>query len=242
LQHSPAGRVYLPAKFLPTWGHMAPSRLSRSTWENPQNRGKHIFDFLDVSRTIQVFLSWKPLDFLGILGEIIFRGSRALETKIWPCPSSAMHSDERCRTLRASAVLTPRRRVRYTYGQAPYGPQPFVRRRVARHMAPSRLHPAPQTAAKSAPPEILKKNCCSLQLRFLELKNPGNFRDVWGDHFAWVESSGDQNLTMFVLHFHAFLHFWPPQKAHKNERFSKTLQTPAPWDHAQTIELEKLYR
>ena len=28
-----------------------------------------------------------------------------------------------------------------------------------------------------------------------------------GDHFARVESSGDQNLTMFILHFHVFFHF-----------------------------------
>ena len=33
------------------------------------------------------FFDWTPLDFLGIFGEIILRGSRALETKIWPYSS-----------------------------------------------------------------------------------------------------------------------------------------------------------
>ena len=39
------------------------------------------------------------------------------------------------------------------------------------------------------------------------LKTPGHFLDFLGDHFARVESSGDQHLTVFILHFHDFFHF-----------------------------------
>ena len=42
---------------------------------------------------------------------------------------------------------------------------------------------------------------------FFRLSLPGNFRDFLGDHFARVESSGDQNLTMFILDCYVFLHF-----------------------------------
>jgi hypothetical protein len=31
------------------------------------------------------------------------------------------------------------------------------------------------------------------------------FVDFWGDHFVWVESSRDENLTMYIMHFHIFL-------------------------------------
>ena len=49
-----------------------------------------------------------------------------------------------------------------------------------------------------------KKLIIPLKIRFFRLKTPGNFRDFLGDHFARVESSGDQNLTMFTLDFHVF--------------------------------------
>ena len=45
---------------------------------------------------------------------------------------------------------------------------------------------------------------CFLKFDFFGVNPPGNFRDLLGDHFARVESSGDQNLTMFILHFHVF--------------------------------------
>jgi hypothetical protein len=39
------------------------------------------------------------------------------------------------------------------------------------------------------------------------------FLDFLGDHFARVESSGDQNLTMFILYFHVFPIFDRPKKS-----------------------------
>ena len=42
---------------------------------------------------------------------------------------------------------------------------------------------------------------------FFRLNTPGNFRDFLGDHFPRVESSGDQNLTMFILDFHVFFEY-----------------------------------
>ena len=80
-----------------------------------------------------------------------------------------------------------------------------------------------------------------LKIRFFGLNPPGKFREFLGDHFARVESSGDQNLTMFILHFHVFLHFRPPNH-HENPRFCKTLQIKDSWDHAQMIEREILFR
>ena len=38
-----------------------------------------------------------------------------------------------------------------------------------------------------------------------------NFLDFLGDHFARVESSGDQTLTMFILNFHVLSIFDPPK-------------------------------
>ena len=47
-----------------------------------------------------------------------------------------------------------------------------------------------------------------LNIRFFERKTLDNFRNLLGDHFARVESSGDQNLSMFILHFDVFFfHF-----------------------------------
>ena len=37
-----------------------------------------------------------------------------------------------------------------------------------------------------------------LKIWFFDLKTPGFFRDFLGDHFARVERSGDQNLTMLI--------------------------------------------
>ena len=41
-----------------------------------------------------------------------------------------------------------------------------------------------------------------LIVELFELKTPRHFQDVLGDNFARVESSGDPNPTMFVIHFH----------------------------------------
>ena len=48
-----------------------------------------------------------------------------------------------------------------------------------------------------------------LKIGFFRLKTRGNVRDFLGDHFARVESSGDQNLTMFTLDFHVFSQNYP---------------------------------
>ena len=81
----------------------------------------------------------------------------------------------------------------------------------------------------------------TLTIGFFRLKTPGHFRDFLGDHFARVESSGNPNLTMFILHFHVFLHVRPP-KIMKNPRFCRTLPNLVPWDHAQMIERKILCR
>ena len=44
----------------------------------------------------------------------------------------------------------------------------------------------------------------SFKNRVIYAENPGIFWDFLGDHFGRVESSGDQNLTMFILDFHVF--------------------------------------
>ena len=74
-----------------------------------------------------------------------------------------------------------------------------------------------------------------LKIRFFGLKTPGIFRDFLGDHFARVESSGDQNLTMFILHFHVFfvgcLYFMfdpPSKKVMKIQGFRKSFKTLLP--------------
>ena len=79
-----------------------------------------------------------------------------------------------------------------------------------------------------------------LQFGFFELKTLWFYRHFSGDHFELLESSGDQNLTTFILHFQVFSIFVPPkiQKSppdgpHKN---------PDPWDHAQMIEHKILCR
>ena len=46
-----------------------------------------------------------------------------------------------------------------------------------------------------------------LNFGFVGLKTCGILRDFWLDHFARIESSGDQNPTMFILRFYVFLHF-----------------------------------
>ena len=80
-----------------------------------------------------------------------------------------------------------------------------------------------------------------LNIGFFRLKTPGTFRDFLGDHFATVESSGDQNLTMLILDFHVFP-FLTPQKSHENPRLHLPLQNLVPWDHAQMIERKNLCR
>ena len=74
------------------------------------------------------------------------------------------------------------------------------------------------------------------------LKTSGNFGFFLGDHFSRVESSGDQHLTMLILHVHVFFAFLTPPTSYENPRFCKTLQNPFPWDHAQMIERKILCR
>ena len=52
----------------------------------------------------------------------------------------------------------------------------------------------------------------SLKNLFFELKTPGFFWEFLGDHFARVESSEDQDLTMSIVHVHVFSIFDPPKK------------------------------
>ena len=81
-----------------------------------------------------------------------------------------------------------------------YGAQPFVLEFIE----------FPQWTGNFRPPRARTFLIIPLTIRFFRLKTPGNFRDFLGDHFARVESSGDQNLTMFILHFHVFSIFDPP--------------------------------
>ena len=85
----------------------------------------------------------------------------------------------------------------------------------------------PQWTRNFRPPRARTFSIIPLKNVFFRLKTPGNFRDFLGDHFARVESSGDQNLTMFILDFHVFLHFWPP-KIMKIQGFAKPFKTPSP--------------
>ena len=113
-------------------------------------------------------------------------------------------------------------------------------------MAPSLLYVEfiqfPQWTGNPRPPGLRTFSIIPLTVCFFELKTPGKIREFLGDHFARVESSGDQNLTMFILHFHVFSHFRPPQKGHENPRFPFPLQNLVPWDHAQMIERKILCR
>ena len=79
----------------------------------------------------------------------------------------------------------------------------------------------------------------SFKFRVFGLNIPGHFRDFLGDHFARVESSGDQNWTMFILHFHVFVCICDPPTSHGIEGFRKPFET-LPWDHAQMIERKTL--
>ena len=70
-------------------------------------------------------------------------------------------------------------------------------------------------------------NIC-VNLGFFWNDPPYFFRDFLGDHFARVESSRDQNLTMFIVHFHVFFHFWPAKKVVKIHGFRKPFKTLSP--------------
>ena len=48
--------------------------------------------------------------------------------------------------------------------------------------------------------DFLKKN------GLFDPKQRWIFRDFVGEQFALIESSGDPNLTNFILHFHVFLY------------------------------------
>jgi|OM-RGC.v1.031033176 hypothetical protein len=86
-------------------------------------------------------------------------------------------------------------------------------------------------------PQTEKNLVIPLTIRFFGLNIFGIFRDFLGDHFARVESSGDQTLTMLILDFHVFFSpIFDPPKNHENPRFPLPLQNLAPWDHAQMIE------
>ena len=54
---------------------------------------------------------------------------------------------------------------------------------------------------KSEIPGTLFFSIILLKNKFCSLKTPAFFRNLLGDHFARVESSGDQNLTKFILDF-----------------------------------------
>ncbi len=69
---------------------------------------------------------------------------------------------------------------------------------------------------------------------FLGWTSPGFFWIFLRDQFALIESSGDQNLTMFILHFHFFFHLRPPQI--QKSPLTDPHKNPDPWDHAQMIE------
>ena len=84
-----------------------------------------------------------------------------------------------------------------------------------------------ENPSKACPPGPRTFSIKPQKIRFFRLKTPGNFRDFLGDHFARLESSGDWNLTMFILDFHVFLHFWPP-KIMKIQGFAKPFKTPSP--------------
>ena len=79
------------------------------------------------------------------------------------------------------------------------------------HLGPSLLYMEfiqfPQWTGNPRPPGLRTFSIIPLKNLFFDLKTPGNFREFLGDHFARVESSGDQNLTMFMLHFQVFFHF-----------------------------------
>ena len=63
-----------------------------------------------------------------------------------------------------------------------------------------------------------------LKFGFFGLTTPGNFRDFLGDQFARVESSGDQNPTMPILHFHVlFFCILDPPKVPTIDTFSKQI-------------------
>ena len=85
----------------------------------------------------------------------------------------------------------------------------------------------PQWTRNFRPPRARTFSILPLQIGFFRLKTPGHFRDFLGDHFTRVESSGNPNLTMFILDFHVFLHFWPP-KIMKIQGFAKPFKTPSP--------------
>ena len=74
----------------------------------------------------------------------------------------------------------------------PRGPASWVRQTAQKYKNDS-----------SARPQTEKIMINPLKKMFFLLKTPDFFRDFLGDLFARVESSGDQNLTRFILHFHA---------------------------------------
>ena len=54
----------------------------------------------------------------------------------------------------------------------------------------------------------------TLNFKGFDLKTPGIFQDLLGEKFALIESSGDQNLTNFILHFHVLC---PPPSTGGND-------------------------
>ena len=100
----------------------------------------------------------------------------------------------------------------------PYGAQPFVLEFIE----------FLQWTRNCRPPRAQTFSTVPLKLGLFKLKTLGIFQVSLGDHFARVESSRDQNLTMFILHFHVFFHFWPPKKVMKIQGFPSPFKTPSP--------------
>jgi len=68
----------------------------------------------------------------------------------------------------------------------------------------------------------------SLIFWFFGLKTPGNARDFLGDHFARVESSGDQKVNHVHLAFSCFFSISDPPKKSQKSRVSSSPSKPRP--------------
>ena len=102
-----------------------------------------------------------------------------------------------------------------------------------RHLGPSLLYMEfiqfPQWTGNPRPPELRTFSIIPLKIWFFEVKTPGFVWDFLGDHFARVESSGDQTLTMFILHFHvSFSSISDPQQKSSKSRVFENPSKPWP--------------
>ena len=132
----------------------------------------------------------------------------------YPCPYTSLHAREPQRTgpFRAASSSVPNRRL----GQLrTNGPQPFVR-------------DARDPWADPRPPGIRKIQFLLINVGFVWRNIRRIFGALFGDHFARVESSRDQNPTMFTLDFHNLLHLLPPTKVMKIHTFPKPFKSRMP--------------